>query len=79
MAIVREQTKSSMSIRVRNGQDASGNYRFKYVTISGLKDDIDLSTEGSNIVAVGNLAENLILGTVDGFRVVLTSVLYDND
>lgn len=79
MAVTQNTLKSTLAIRIRNGQDSSGAWKYKNVNINGIKDDFgsgsgastDLAKAGSLYSAIsGNL-----VGTADGMRFVQTNEL----
>lgn len=77
MAVTSEAERSTLAVRIQNGQTASGEWRYKYVNIVGINPDLDISN--STVKAeLGNIygaISGVLVGTPDGLRVVRTDIV----
>lgn len=74
MAAVSTQEKSTLAVRIRNGQTTSGEWKYTNVNIAHVKADFSVETDAVKIMAVYNaiVTGSILVGTLDGVRAVLT-------
>ena len=79
MAVTQNTLKSTLAVRIRNGQDSSGAWKYKNVNLNGIKDDFgtgaDASLDLSRAGALYGLISPVLVGVADGMRFVQTNEL----
>lgn len=75
MAVTGTASSSTLAVRIRNGQTTTGDWRYKNVSITGIKDDFGSTDDYAKAGALYNLLTPVLLGTADGMRFVKTTVL----
>lgn len=76
MAVTDTAEKSTLAVRIRNGQSTTGEWRYKYVNIPSVRADFGTQNDDTTkAVALGELLKVILVGTADGLRWVKTSTL----
>lgn len=75
MAVTQTASKATLAVRIRNGQTEAGEWKYKLVNISGVKDDFGADVDLTRAGNIYSALSPLIVGTADGLRLVQTSAL----